>query len=109
MHLLLLMWICLVFPVWIVQSDHQRHHLKRFRDFPHIPREITNLTLKILHQRTATTITPTTAVPHREIKGLIVRSEKDIMIIELCQYLRRKTSPTWFQRYFCFRDFIPIW
>ena len=39
-------------------------------DFPHIPREITNLTLKILHQRTATTLTPTTAVPHREIKGL---------------------------------------
>lgn len=39
-------------------------------DLPHIPREITNLTLKILHQRTATTLTPTTAVPHREIKGL---------------------------------------
>lgn len=39
----------------------------------------------------------------------IVRNEKDIMVIELCQYLQQRRSPSWFHRYFCVRDFNPIW
>uniref|UniRef100_A0A8W8KYX6 Uncharacterized protein n=1 Tax=Magallana gigas TaxID=29159 RepID=A0A8W8KYX6_MAGGI len=78
------MLICLVYPVWIVNSGHQKHHqFPRYRDrHQHISRDITNLTLRFLHQKTATTITPTTSIPH-SLKGLIVRNEKDIMVIEL--------------------------
>lgn len=110
MHLLLPMLICLVYPVWIVNSGHQKHHqFPRYRDrHQHISRDITNLTLRFLHQKTATTITPTTSIPH-SLKGLIVRNEKDIMVIELCQYLQQRRSPSWFHRYFCVRDFNPIW
>eukprot|EP00105_Crassostrea_gigas_P034803 XP_019918951.1 PREDICTED: uncharacterized protein LOC105318544 [Crassostrea gigas] len=99
-----------VYPVWIVNSGHQKHHqFPRYRDrHQHISRDITNLTLRFLHQKTATTITPTTSIPH-SLKGLIVRNEKDIMVIELCQYLQQRRSPSWFHRYFCVRDFNPIW
>lgn len=47
-----------LFLFFIFQDRHQ-----------HISRDITNLTLRFLHQKTATTITPTTSIPH-SLKGL---------------------------------------
>ncbi|XP_061165304.1 uncharacterized protein LOC133174241 [Saccostrea echinata] len=120
MHVLILMLVCLDISVWIVYSSHQNPYY-RHRE-PPIFRGISNLTQHFLHQRTLSTISPTVIRPSSKkdtitrpttaktkINGIIVRNKKDILIIKMCQYFQHKKTITWFYRYFCIRDFIPIW